>query len=1371
KPLRTATLDVNGAIGANSITALSLAPTAVGGGTPSRGTVTLAVPAGTSGVVVTLSSGGSLYATVPASITIPSGVLTAQFDITTIEPPANTDASITATVGGSSRTAVLTIMRDTVGPTVNVTAPAANTQYGEGSTTLINVRATVVDDFSGIKRVFATIDGVSYDLARDNSQAGLYTGNVPSPFVDGNENVTRNLTVTGIDGRDNATVSAPVPLVIKPVVDPNAPALSWACSSDGAVYPVGYAAHLRVRADAPSSQNPLQSVTITITDPFNASTTSNAAFIAGSGNQYEFTWTVPAVADGTIYHVRATAVTFSGSVSVVDSDITIAAGATEISSSMTLSASDTSLEDKTVVVREGIVLTIGGTHRFKRLAVLTNAIVRPVTTQFLDITADAIHVACGAQFDGDGRGYPGHTTYPGATLPGNGTGGSHMGVGGLWDGPLGSTYGSVYQPREFGAGGEHPSDGRYGGAAIKLSAARMSLDGVLHATGWSDGSGRGGAGGSIWIQAGKLDGIATIEANGGNNNFSHGGGGAIAIEYTESMSTQFKLRARSGANTGWQRFGGAGTVYVKGPQSIFGTLTLNNEGFAGQETQLPSLGNGTAASGSAGNTLVTDRAVDIPPYFVGHWVEIANAAGTLKGTWRISAISAKTATLAPNAGETIDVVSGDSWRGVYRFDAVNVIGQARLTSIDPIRDASTLTVTGPAALVSTIAATNVTLSGAISATRIAATNLTINSGAVVNNIGSGTMQLDVTGTLDLRGTIDISGQGYPGHTSYPGATLPGNGTGGSHMGIGGLWDGPLGSTYGSVYRPQELGAGGEHPSDGRYGGGALRINANNFLISGLIRSNGWSDGSGRGGAGGSIWVTTTKISGTGAIEANGGTNNFSHGGGGAIAIEYSDATSNLPTLRARTGSGTGWQRFGGAGSIYVKGPQSTFGGLTVDNGGFDGQETQLPSLGSGTALSGTTGATLVTDRTVNIPAFFVGHWVEVRNASGTLKGTWRIASVSAKSATLAPNASETIDLIAGDTWQGVYRFDSITVLGYAKLVSPDPYRDVAVFNATGPASLRSPLEATTMTLNGGISVGRLTATNLTVNSGATLANYQSGTLRVDVTGTLTVNGAIDVSGQGYPGHTSYPGATLPGNGTGGSHIGVGGLWDGPLSSTYGSVYRPQELGAGGEHPTDGRYGGGALRIIAGNVVVNGVIRSNGWSDGSGRGGAGGSIWITASEVRGPGTIEANGGTNNFSHGGGGAVAIEYTDASSVLPTLRARTGSGTGWQRFGGAGSVYVKGPNSVFGNLTVDNNGFGGQNTELPSLGSGTAVAGSSGATLVTDRLVDIPAYFAGHWVEISSAAGALKGTWRIAGISGKSVTLTPNTNETIDVVPGDAW
>jgi hypothetical protein len=202
-----------------------------------------------------------------------------------------------------------------------------------------------------------------------------------------------------------------------------------------------------------------------------------------------------------------------------------------------------------------------------------------------------------------------------------------------------------------------------------------------------------------------------------------------------------------------------------------------------------------------------------------------------------------------------------------------------------------------------------------------------------------------------------------------------------------------------------------------------------------MKANGLGDlsGNGRSGAGGSIWITAGSVSGTGTIEARGGdsSNGWSGGGGGAIAIEYSGAASGtvLSTLLARGGDGSG-SNDGGAGTIVVKGPGSVFGDLFIDNKSLGKWTTDLPGLGFGFAAAGTSDATLVTDRASNIPNYFVGHWVEVRDASNAVKGVWRIASIDAtnlKKVTLAPNGGETISVQPGDAWRGIYRFDHAAI--------------------------------------------------------------------------------------------------------------------------------------------------------------------------------------------------------------------------------------------------------------------------------------------------------------------------------------------------------
>ena len=107
---KSATLTVNPPAPA-SLASLTLNPSTVVGGATSKGTVNLTAAAPTGGVVVALTSSNSSRATVPASVTVPAGASSATFNIGTATTNKKTNVSITASYGGVSKSATLTIVR------------------------------------------------------------------------------------------------------------------------------------------------------------------------------------------------------------------------------------------------------------------------------------------------------------------------------------------------------------------------------------------------------------------------------------------------------------------------------------------------------------------------------------------------------------------------------------------------------------------------------------------------------------------------------------------------------------------------------------------------------------------------------------------------------------------------------------------------------------------------------------------------------------------------------------------------------------------------------------------------------------------------------------------------------------------------------------------------------------------------------------------------------------------------------------------------------------------------------------------------------------------------------------------------------------
>jgi len=96
---------------------LTLSPDTVGGGAPSTGTVTLTGPAPAVGLSVALTS-SSGTATVPASVAVPAGAVSATFPIATASVTAQVLATLSATLNGGTQTAILTVQAPELEPIV-----------------------------------------------------------------------------------------------------------------------------------------------------------------------------------------------------------------------------------------------------------------------------------------------------------------------------------------------------------------------------------------------------------------------------------------------------------------------------------------------------------------------------------------------------------------------------------------------------------------------------------------------------------------------------------------------------------------------------------------------------------------------------------------------------------------------------------------------------------------------------------------------------------------------------------------------------------------------------------------------------------------------------------------------------------------------------------------------------------------------------------------------------------------------------------------------------------------------------------------------------------------------------------------------------
>ena len=202
--------------------------------------------------------------------------------------------------------------------------------------------------------------------------------------------------------------------------------------------------------------------------------------------------------------------------------------------------------------------------------------------------------------------------------------------------------------------------------------------------------------------------------------------------------------------------------------------------------------------------------------------------------------------------------------------------------------------------------------------------------------------------VEAGGVITADGQSDSGQANGSSTSTPKGGA--SHGGYGGANSGNVGGVYDSIVDPFQNGSRGGSGSGspflsprGGAGGGIIKMQINGSLsVTGRISSDGFNgELNSGGGSGGTISMLVGQLSGPGLISANGGDGDAAGGGGGGrIAITY--GTNNFSGTFAAHG-GTGFVG-GGAGTIYLKNKTVRGGDLIVDNGGLAGTNTPLGAI-------------------------------------------------------------------------------------------------------------------------------------------------------------------------------------------------------------------------------------------------------------------------------------------------------------------------------------------------------------------------------------------------------------------------------------------
>lgn len=226
-----------------------------------------------------------------------------------------------------------------------------------------------------------------------------------------------------------------------------------------------------------------------------------------------------------------------------------------------------------------------GFTNYRSLLVRGYGVVRAGTgTLLLGVTGDTT-IEAGSRLDASYSGY-GHHEGPGAGGSNAGTGATHGGTGG---GTGNRAYGLVTEPVTLGSGGgcnnnEQFKGGVGGGAAHIRVGGLFDLAGSVTAAGADGWKAGGGAGGSLWIEAGTLAGAGAIAANGGNAGTvdgwpAHGGGGGRVAVHANSSIFSGSLQARGGS--GSFSNGGPGSCYFRDAGTSTETLTFDNGGLVG----------------------------------------------------------------------------------------------------------------------------------------------------------------------------------------------------------------------------------------------------------------------------------------------------------------------------------------------------------------------------------------------------------------------------------------------------------------------------------------------------------------------------------------------------------------------------------------------------------------------------------------------------------------------------------------------------------------------------------------------------------------------------------------------------------------------
>jgi RHS repeat-associated protein len=531
-----------------------------------------------------------------------------------------------------------------------------------------------------------------------------------------------------------------------------------------------------------------------------------------------------------------------------------------------------------------------------------------------------------------------------------------------------------------------------------------------------------------------------------------------------------------------------------------------------------------------------------------------------------------------------------------------------------------------------------------------------------------TLQIDATSKIDVTGRGFLGGRQSGNPFAGPGMTVGFQAgstarSGGGYGGLGGAAGGTANPVYGDFRDPSDPGSGGGTGSTSLAGngGGLIRIVAKTLHNDGVIKAdggNGIGTSNAAGGSGGGIRIDVETLEGTGQITTSGGNgvgggaDGSAGGGGGRIATYYQNDTGfDFTKVTALGGLGGTTIPNGGAGTAYLQGPTRENGEVVIDN---NNRTVATLSTPIPNPASGS----------ISLTHLRVRRQARVRlDSLLKLTGTLEVAS------------------------NGEFISTKQTIAATINLNSSGV---ITHLPTTATASFKVDLSAVTLTID--------------------------ATSKIDVTARGFLGGRQSGNPFAGPGMTFGFQAGSTGR-SGGSNGGLGGAAGGSANPVYGDFRDPNEPGSGGGSGSTNLAGngGGLIRVVAGTLHIDGLIKAdggNGTGTSNAAAGSGGGIRIDVQTLEGIGQVTSNGGNgvgggaDGSAGGGGGRVAIYYQDVTGFdLSKVTAFGGIGGTSIPNGGAGTVYLQGPTRENGELLVDNNNLvvASLSTPIPNPSSGT--------------------------------------------------------------------